>query len=75
MPLFKNPYSKEFFIVVQPYDRLRWKKRRWLVSANNLQSYIGSHNANTALKTALKMRTDKVRLKYRSFGIVDIYVK
>jgi hypothetical protein len=73
--LFKNPYAKEFYVVVQPYQNLGYKKRRWLVSLNNLYRYIGSHNANTALTKALSMRTDKHRFKFRTFGIVDFYVK
>jgi hypothetical protein len=75
MGLFKTPYNKEYYVNVQPYPELGYKKRRWLVSPNNLYLYIGSHNANTALVRASKMTTDKLRLRFRSFGIVDFYLK
>ncbi|MDN3584729.1 hypothetical protein [Mucilaginibacter flavus] len=77
MPLlFNTPYAKEYYVVVQPYDRRPYQgRRRFMISANSLHFYIGDFNANTALVKASKMRVDKLRLKFRSFGIVDFYLK
>lgn len=75
MALFSNPINRDYYVVVQPYPDLGYSKRRWLTYPDRLQNYIGAYNANTAFLKASKMRTDKIRLKFRSFGIVDIYLK
>jgi hypothetical protein len=67
--------NKEFRIVFQPYERDIYGKRRFGVGAYSLQKYIGEINANNALQRALDMRTDKVRVRLRKHGIIDIYVK
>lgn len=67
--------NAQYRVVVQPTDLEKWGKKRFLVSVNTLDLYIGPHNANTAFLKASKLKTDKLRLKFRSFGIVDIYLK
>lgn len=51
------------------------KDKRFLVGAGKLAKYITEKNAETVIKSALKMRTDKLTLKFRKYGIIDIYVK
>lgn len=65
--------KKEFDVVFQPNDKELYGKRRFLVSVNRLHEHIGLYNANQAILKALKSKDDKLRIKYRKFGIVDIY--
>lgn len=73
--LFNSSLNREYRVVVQPYHYQRGRYKRWAISANSLSNYIGAQNANTAFVKASVSRSDKVRLKFRSFGIVDIYLK
>ncbi len=73
--LFNSGYNRDYRVVVQPYYSLGYRYRRFLISANSLWKYVGSYNANTAFVKASRMRSDKMRLKFRSFGIVDFYLK
>lgn len=75
MGLFKTRYNKEYYFVFQPYLPYGRKRRRFMVSGNQLHNYIGVENAITALLKASKLRTDKLRWKLRSHGILDIYLK
>lgn len=72
-------YEKNFRIVYQPYKRtdliLLNRSRRFYVGSGQLGLYIGSKNAETVFKKADKMTTDKIRLKFREHGIIDVYVK
>lgn len=67
--------NKEFKVVFQPKDIELYGKRRFGVGACSLQKYIGENNANTAIQKALNLRTDKLRLRFRKHGIIDIYLK
>ena len=67
--------NKEFIIVFQPYQQEIYGKRRFGVGAYSLKKYVGENNANNALQRALNMRTDKVRVRLRKHGIIDIYLK
>lgn len=61
-------------IVFQPKDRERFGgKRRFGVGAKRLAAYIGKSNFEAAVKKASEANTDKVRMKFRVQGIVDIY--
>jgi hypothetical protein len=71
----KTFYNNRFRFVFQPNPSLGYDSRRFGVSANRLYSYITSANANTAFDKAWSMRSDKLRLKFRKYGILDIYVK
>jgi hypothetical protein len=67
--------KKEFDVVFQPRHKELYGKRRFLISINRLHEHIGVYNANTAVLKALNSKDDKIRLKFRKFGTVDIYRK
>jgi len=48
---------------------------RYLVGAGRLSYWLTSKNAETVLKTAEKMKTDKSTVKFRKYGKIEIYVK
>jgi len=49
--------------------------KRFLVGAGQIKKYITEKNAETVLKEAEKMKTDKKTFKFRKYGKIDIYVK
>lgn len=51
------------------------KDKRFLVGAGTLAKYITQRNAETVIKSALKMKTDKLTLKFRKYGKIEVYVK
>jgi|GEM_PF-2658926 len=52
------------------------QKVRFLIGAGQLSNYLGTEkNAETVLKTAEKMKTDKTTVKFRKYGKIEIYVK
>lgn len=68
--------NRNFRIVFQPKNADECGgKRRFLVGAGRLEDYIGTHNAHTSFERALASTEDKIRIRLRKFGIVDIYVK
>lgn len=68
--------NKEFIFSFQPYEPEKFNnRRRFGVSANTLFFYIGEDNAKTVFEKAKKMQTDKMRLKFRTKGVVDVYNK
>jgi hypothetical protein len=69
--------NRDFHFVYQPKDP-KVKKllgRRVLIGAWRLHNYIGIDNARKLIKATKKIREDKVSIKYRKYGIVDIYSK
>jgi len=48
---------------------------RKLVKADHLDRYIGETNANNALQTIKKFDGDKLTLKYRTRGRVEVWPK
>lgn len=69
-------YNKDFKIVFQPYNKEEHgNKRRFAVGAGRLEVYIGKGNAETVFEKGMKIKTDKIRIKFRKHGIVDIYLK
>ena len=52
-----------------------YSSRRFLVGAGSISEYITEKNAETVLKTAEKMKTDKSTVKFRKYGKIEIYVK
>ena len=48
---------------------------RFLIGAGQIQRYIGIPNANNVITAALNSKTDKVTLKFRKYGKIEIYVK
>lgn len=68
-------FNKEFKIVFQPKNKEQFdNKRRFAVGAGRLENYIGKSNTDAVIKRAEKMTTDKIRIKFRETGIVDVYV-
>jgi len=67
--------NRQFNIVLQPYRPHGYRNRRFLVTVNRLPFYLGAYNADTVVLKALACRGDKCRLRFRNFGIVDIYQK
>lgn len=51
------------------------KISRFLIGAGQIQHYIGIANANKVITAALNSKTDKVTLKFRKYGKIEIYVK
>lgn len=68
--------NKNFRIVFQPKNKEKFEnKRRFAVGAGRLEIYIGKSNTEVVIKKAEQMMTDKIRIKFRETGIVDIYVQ
>ena len=68
--------NKNFRIVFQPKNKEKFdNKRRFFVSAAMLEDYIGKSNSEVVFKKVWNSKTDKIRLKFRENGIVDVYVK
>lgn len=70
--------NKNFRFVFTPKntdDLFKPTNYRFLIGAGQIQHYIGIANANKAILTALNSKTDKVTLKFRKYGKIDIYVK
>lgn len=68
-------HNREFKIVFQPKYKNLFHSRRFGVGAKSLHKYIGHKNATTVFVKMLKCKDDKLRLKFRKHGIVDIYCK
>lgn len=68
--------NTQFRFLYYPEPGLDLKNRRcFLIGAYQLPNYIGRHNAEKAIKRALKSDKDKISVKLPSYGRVDIYVK
>ena len=68
--------NKHFRFVFSPKNKDRFNKRpRFLIGAGSLVSYLGERNAETVQKAALKSKTDKVTVKFRKCGKIEIYTK
>jgi len=49
--------------------------KRFLIGAGQISKYITEKNAETVLKTAENMKTDKTTIKFRKYGKIEIYTK
>ncbi|SNS02408.1 hypothetical protein [Flavobacterium sp. ov086] len=67
--------NKDYLIVFSPKDTKKYINKRFLVSINQLKKYIGLENANKAVLKAETLDKDKLTLKYRSYGKIEIYLK
>ena len=68
-------FNREFKIVFQPYNKSEYQnKRRFGVGAGRLEIYIGKSNADVVFKKGMSLISDKLRIKFRKHGIVDIYL-
>lgn len=70
-----SQFNKEFKIVFQPYNKEQFdNKRRFAVGAGRLEVYIGKNNAEVVFKKGEALTKDKIRIKFRKHGIVDVYL-
>ena len=77
--------NKHFRFVYTPSDNyfgcdrsyyIRERSRdRFLIGGGQIQHYIGIANANKVILAALNSKTDKVTVKFRKYGKIEIYVK
>lgn len=49
--------------------------KRFLLGAGQLSKYLTKKNAETVILATQKMKTDKKTIKFRKYGIIEIYVK
>lgn len=77
-------YNKHFrFVfspnVCEPVDfylmMFGYNSKRFLVGAGALKNYIVEKNAVTVLKSIENMQTDKMTVKFRKCGKIEIYNK
>ena len=68
-------FNREFKIVFQPHNKSEYQnKRRFGVGAGRLEVYISKSNAEVVFKKGMELTKDKIRIKFRKYGIVDIYL-
>ena len=68
--------NNEFKIVFQPKEKEKFNnKRRFAVGAGRLSIYIGESNAQVVFSKGEKLSDDKLRIKFRKHGIIDIYLQ
>lgn len=70
--------ERNYRFVFQPYKRTLMtaeRGRRFYIGSGQMEMYIGQKNTETVLRKAEAMKTDKLRLKFRETGIIDIYVR
>jgi len=71
---FRFVFSPKIEEHLQLFEMQRSDKR-FLIGAGQIKNYITEKNAETVLKEAEKMRTDKKVCKFRKYGKIEIYVK
>lgn len=71
----KENFNKIYRIVFQPKEKEKFNNnRRFAVGAGRLDHYIGEEKAKICFDKAEKLTKDKIRIKFRETGIVDIYL-
>ncbi|MCW3093658.1 MAG: hypothetical protein JWP81_4727 [Ferruginibacter sp.] len=63
-----------FKIVFTPKEKGNFRHKRFYISLNTIEKYIGECNAITALSMALESKQDKVSKKFRKYGKIDFYI-
>lgn len=61
--------------VFTPKEKTLYVNKRFLISINQLEKYIGSHNATVVLNRFEKCKQDKCTIKLRKHGKIEIYQK
>lgn len=61
--------------VFEPKQPHFYTNNRFLVSSTRLHFYIGLNNANKCLLRNSLQKTNKITLRFRTFGKIDIYLK
>ena len=62
-------------VVFTPKDQTGYNFKRFLISYNRLEFYIGENNAKTARLRYKKSKADKTTVKFRKFGKLEFYEK
>lgn len=62
-------------VVFTPKGQQKYKFKRFLISYNRLEYYIGKNNANTARLRRENSKADKTTIKFRKYGKIEIYEK
>lgn len=66
----------KFHIVFQPKDRRYKKRKKFLISVNQLECYLGKRNAETLIKMMKQSLEPKFQVeKFRKYGKLWIYGK
>lgn len=67
--------KNDFLIVFSPKSPENYNKRkRFLISINQLKRYIGNNDLNV-IKQTHSLKQDKHTLKLRKYGKIEIYLK
>lgn len=67
--------NKDYRIVYTPKNCTKYKYKRFFVLAYQLSNYISQENVNKCVLKALSMQTDKITLRFRKYGKIEIYLK
>ena len=67
--------NRDFRIVFTEKKKIGKKRKRHFVSANTLKIYIGEDNANKLIESMKSISIDKVTVKFRKYGKIEIYCK
>lgn len=62
-------------VVFTPKEQSKYKFKRFLISYNRLEFYIGENNANVARLKYRKSKADKTVVKFRKCGRIEFYEK
>ena len=62
-------------VVFTPKGQTKYNFKRFLISYNRLEYYIGKDNANAARLRYKKSKTDKTTVKFRKYGKIEFYEK
>lgn len=68
-----NP-DREFLVYFEPKTDY-YQKKRFVVTPSKLYKYVGHYNAKRAILRAYNSQLDYYRVKLRTYGIIDFYVK
>lgn len=62
-------------VVFTPKEQSKYNFKRFLISYNRLEFYIGENNANVARLKYKKSKADKTTVKFRKYGRIEFYEK
>lgn len=62
-------------VVFTPKEQSKYNFKRFLISYNRLEFYIGENNANVARLKYRKSKSDKTTVKFRKYGRIEFYEK
>lgn len=62
-------------VVFTPKGQQVYNFKRFLISYNRLEYYIGENNANVARLRREKSKADKTTVKFRKYGKIEFYEK